>query len=74
VNLKHPFVVGGGAGAALGMERSSLAMLGWWEKVWCIPEGEDTGVEVLGDVEHGAEDAVLLVGLDLEPRRSLKLL
>jgi hypothetical protein len=42
--------------------------------VWCIPEGEDTGVEVLGDVEHGAEDAVLLVGLDLEPRRSLKLL
>jgi hypothetical protein len=29
VNLKHPFIVGGGAGAALGMERSSLAMLEW---------------------------------------------
>jgi hypothetical protein len=29
VNLKHPFIVGGGAWRALGMERSSLAMLGW---------------------------------------------
>jgi hypothetical protein len=42
--------------------------------VRCVPEGEDTGAEVEGDVEHGAEDTILLVGLDLKPRRSLKLL
>lgn len=40
----------------------------------CVPEGKDANAEVEGDVERGAEDAALLVGLDLEPRRSPKFL
>lgn len=35
--------------------------------VRCVPEDEDAGAEAERDGERGAEDAVLLAGLDLEP-------